>query len=104
MGNESRRRHALAPVGRALLLAPEAVPLAVLLCAYMAWQSTAAALLLALLALTFTIRVVALHVARALVERGRAGEAAALLAVARALYPWSPDALALEGVVALMIS
>src|SRR5262245_5750091 len=91
----------LALVGRALLLAPEAVPLTVLLCIYLAWRAPLVALLATLLVIGFMIRAAALHAARALVERGRADEASALLRLALLLYPWSPDALALEGFAAL---
>jgi tetratricopeptide (TPR) repeat protein len=104
MATETRGRSVpslLALVGRALLLAPEAVPLAALLCIYLAWRAPLAALLATLLVIAFMVRAAALHAARALIERGRADEAGALLRLARLLYPWSPDALALEGVAAL---
>jgi tetratricopeptide (TPR) repeat protein len=92
---------ALILVGRALLLAPEAALLAALLCIYMASHSWVVALLVVLLIIAFMVRVAALHLARAAIERGRAGEAAALLKVALAIYPCSADALAMEGIVAL---
>jgi tetratricopeptide (TPR) repeat protein len=104
MANETRGRGVpglLSLVGRALLLAPEAVPLATLLCVYLAWRPPLAALLAALLVVAFMVRAAALHMARALIERGRADEAGALLKLALLLYPWSPDALALAGVAAL---
>jgi tetratricopeptide (TPR) repeat protein len=104
MANETRGRGMpglLSLVGRALLLAPEAVPLAALLCVFLAWRAPLAALLAALLVITFMVRAAALHAAHALIERGQDQEAGALLRLALVLYPWSPDALALAGVAAL---
>jgi tetratricopeptide (TPR) repeat protein len=88
---------------RGLLLAPEAGLLAALLGVYMVWHAALVALLIALLCVAFTVRAAALLAGRAQVERGNAASAAGLLAVAHALYPWSPDTLALEGVAALAI-
>jgi tetratricopeptide (TPR) repeat protein len=89
-------------VGRALLLAPEAALLAALLSIYQALgEPPTVALLIALLIVGFIVRAAALHLARAALERGRRSEAATLLQIALALYPWSADALALQGVLAL---
>src|SRR5205823_2638182 len=49
----------------------------------------------------FMIRTAALHLARAAMEAGRRAEAGELVKVALMLYPWSADALALQGVLAL---
>jgi tetratricopeptide (TPR) repeat protein len=88
-------------VGRALLLAPEAALLVVLLCLYfISGQPALVALLIALLIVGFIVRMAALHLARAALEHGRLGRAGALLQVALVLYPWSADALALEGILA----
>ncbi len=97
----SRWAGALILVGRALLLAPEAALLAALLCIYMASHAPGVALLIVLLIIAFMVRAAALHLARAAIERGRAGDAAALLKVALAIYPCSADALAMEGILAL---
>jgi tetratricopeptide (TPR) repeat protein len=85
-----------------LLITPEAGLLAVLLCVYIAWPTAIVALLGAMLVGAFLVRAAALYLAREQIERGCASQATTLLSVARALYSWSPDALALEGVVALM--
>ncbi|MFL5802302.1 MAG: hypothetical protein ACJ8CR_11255 [Roseiflexaceae bacterium] len=98
----SRRTSVLILVGRMLLLVPEAVLLVVLLCAYTIWPDPLIALLVVLLVVAFIVRAAALHLARAAIERGRVAEASALLRVALLLNPWSPDALALEGALALM--
>src|SRR5262245_3365965 len=104
MANETRGRSVpglLSLVGRALLLAPEAVPLTALMCVYLAWRVPLVALLAALLVIAFMVRAAALHMARALIERGQTDEAGALIKLALLLYPWSPDALALAGFAAL---
>lgn len=86
---------------RALQLAPEALLLTALLCLYTVWPSTPIALLAGLLVVVFFVRVAALHLARAALERGSMAQAGALLRIARLLNPGSPDALALEGALAL---
>jgi predicted Zn-dependent protease len=91
----------LVPLDRALLLAPEALLLTALLCIYTIWPITLVALLVALLVIVFLVRVAALHLARAAIERGGLADASALLKVALFLNPGSPDALALEGALAL---
>jgi tetratricopeptide (TPR) repeat protein len=85
-----------------LLLAPEGGLLAGLLLVYAGWRSVAVALPIALLCFSFGVRVAALLLARWHIEHGQAAQAGALLAVARVLYPWSPDTLALEGIAALV--
>jgi tetratricopeptide (TPR) repeat protein len=97
----SRRAGILIRMERALVLAPEAVLLAALLSVYTVWPDLLVALLIVLLVVAFMVRAAALHLARAGIERGRAAEAGALLKVALLLNPWSPDALALEGALAL---
>ncbi len=91
----------LALLGRALLLAPEALLLTALLCIYTIWPNPLVALLAVVLVVAFLVRVAALHLARAAIERGSVAEASALLKIARFLNPASPDALALEGALAL---
>ena len=88
--------------GRWLLLVPELVLIAGLLCAYWALGEPAAlSLAIAALTLWFIARSLALWRARAALEAARYDEAAALARLALALYPWSADALAMSGVVAL---
>jgi tetratricopeptide (TPR) repeat protein len=88
---------------RGLLQVPEAGLLAGLLGIYVVRHDALVALSIALLCVAFTVRVAALLLGRAQIEHGHAASAAGLLAVARALYPWSPDTLALEGVAALVV-
>jgi Flp pilus assembly protein TadD len=98
----ARRSDALAWVGRRLLLVPEAVLLVALVAVYLAMREPPVlGLLIALLILGFMIRMAALHLGRAALEQDRRAAADALITVALALYPWSADALALQGVFAL---
>ena len=98
----ARRFGALVWVGRMLLLVPEAVLLVALMYAYLALREPPLiGLLVALLIVGFMIRTAALHLGRAALEQGRRAEASALVTVALALYPWSADAIALHGVLAL---
>jgi tetratricopeptide (TPR) repeat protein len=85
------------------LLAPESGLLAGLLLVYTGWHNIAVALLIGVLCITFAIRAAALLLARAQLARAQSASATALLTVARLLYPWSPDTLALEGVAALEV-
>jgi tetratricopeptide (TPR) repeat protein len=96
------RPDALGWVARALLLAPEAALIAALLCVYWGMGEPAAVGLAIMLAIiSFIARLLALVMARAALELGRADVAEALVRSALALYPWSPDGLALYGVIAL---
>jgi tetratricopeptide (TPR) repeat protein len=89
-------------VARALLLAPEAALIAALLCAYWGMGEPAPIGLAIMLAIiSFIARLLALVTARAAIDLGRADVAEALVRSALALYPWSPDGLALYGVIAL---
>lgn len=96
------RSDALAKVGRMVLLVPEAALLVALVCVYLALhEPPVLGLLIALLILGFMIRMAALHLGRAALEQDRRVAAGALITVALALYSWSADALALQGVFAL---
>lgn len=109
MANERRgaagadwRFGALSWAGRLALLVPEAPLIAALLCVYLAvGEPPLIGLLVALLIVGFMVRATALHLARAALEGGRRDQAGLLLQVALAVYPWSADALALQGVLAL---
>src|SRR5215212_632033 len=93
------RSDALAKVGRMVLLVPEAALLVALVCVYLALhEPPVLGLLIALLILGFMIRMAALHLGRAALEQDRRVAAGALITVALALYSWSADALALQGV------
>ncbi|MBK9710225.1 MAG: hypothetical protein IPO81_02645 [Kouleothrix sp.] len=89
-------------VGPMLLLVPEATLLASLLCAYWALGGPPLiGLLVMLLIISFIARTLALTGARVAHEKARLREADVLVQIALALYPWSADALALRGVIAL---
>lgn len=89
-------------VGPIALLVPE-TPLIVALLGF--WvvlgEMPLIGVLVILLILGFLVRIIALHLARAALERGAFRRADALLQVAQVLYPWSADVLALQGVLAL---
>lgn len=89
-------------VAHTLLLAPEAALIAALLCVY--WGTREPAVVgLAIMAsiISFIARSIALIGARSALDLGHHDLAEALVRSALALYPWSPDGLALRGVVAL---
>jgi tetratricopeptide (TPR) repeat protein len=89
-------------VGRVLLLVPEAPLIAALVCLYLGLaEPPVLGLIIALLIVSFMVRTIALHLARMAIEAGRFHEADALIQVALVLYPWSADALALRGALAL---
>jgi tetratricopeptide (TPR) repeat protein len=96
-----RGRGALIWLGRTLLLIPEGVVIAALLCAYWALESPPLGLLVVLLIVSFITRMLALLGARMSLDAARYREAEALAQVALGLYPWSADALALRGAIAL---
>jgi tetratricopeptide (TPR) repeat protein len=89
-------------VAHTLLSAPEAALIAALLCVY--WGTGEPAVIgLAIMVsiISFIARSIALIGARAALEIGHLELAEALTLSALALYPWSPDGLALSGVIAL---
>src|SRR6185295_16068112 len=101
---ESRHRRpgVLGWIAHALLLVPEAALIAALLCAY--WGMGAPApigLAILLVIISFIARLIALVAAQAALELERPDIGEALIQSALALYPWSPDGLALQGVIAL---
>jgi tetratricopeptide (TPR) repeat protein len=101
---DSRRRRpdVLGWVARALLLAPEAALVAALLCAYWGMGEPASiGLAIMLVIISFIARLIALVAAQAALELERPDIGEALVQSALALYPWSPDGLALQGVIAL---
>jgi tetratricopeptide (TPR) repeat protein len=94
--------HMLAGAGRKLLLVPEAVAIIGLTgVALMGKGGTAAGLAIAGLTCYFVIRVAAMYLAQAALASARYREAASLAGLAHAMHPWSADALALRGVIAL---
>jgi tetratricopeptide (TPR) repeat protein len=93
---------ALRWVARALLLAPEAALVVALLCAYWGMGEPASiGLAITLVIISFIARLIALVAAQAALELERPDIGEALVQSALALYPWSPDGLALQGVSAL---
>jgi tetratricopeptide (TPR) repeat protein len=91
----------LASLHRLSLLVPEAWLLLASLSAFAVWPITLLAIVIVLLVLSILVRFGALHMARAALYRGSLIDAEAFLRVARILNPYSPDTLALEGVLAL---
>jgi tetratricopeptide (TPR) repeat protein len=101
---ESRRRRpdVLGWIARALLLVPEAALIAALLCAYWSMgKSVQIGLAIMLVIISFIARMIALTVARAALELERPDIGETLVQAALAINPWSPDALALRGAIAL---
>jgi tetratricopeptide (TPR) repeat protein len=88
-------------MGRTVLLVPEAPLLALLALGYTALGAPLLGALTLAAALSFGVRVAALYLARALLLAARYRDAVALARLALAIYPWSADALALRGVLAL---
>jgi len=89
-------------VAHTLLLAPEAALITALLCVYWGMGEPAVIGLVIMVAIiSFIARSIALIGARAVLDLGRHDLADALVRSALALYPWSPDGLALSGVIAL---
>lgn len=89
-------------LGRWLVLVPEAALLSTLLLLYVMFDAPLGiAALAALLVTCFTIRTLALHLAQIQIGAGHYGDAEALLWVARALYRYSADTLALQGMLAM---
>ncbi|HEU5014112.1 MAG TPA: hypothetical protein VFT66_16435 [Roseiflexaceae bacterium] len=93
---------AMIRVSRALVLMPEAGGIATLICLYLVTgHPPLLALLAALLMLNFMVRVAALHLAGLALDGAHYREADALSQLALLLYPWSADAQALRGALAL---
>jgi tetratricopeptide (TPR) repeat protein len=89
-------------IARAFLLVPEAGLIAALLCAY--WGMSAQVpigLAIMVVIIGFIARLIALIAAQAALAAGHLHEAKRFTQAALALYPWSADALALHGVIAL---
>ena len=101
---ESRHRQpgVLGWIAHALLLVPEAALIAALLCAYWGMgEPTPIGLAIMLVIISFIARLIALVAAQTALELERPDIAETLVRSALALYPWSPDGLALDGVIAL---
>jgi predicted Zn-dependent protease len=89
-------------VARTVLSAPEAALIAALLCVYWGLGEPAPiGLAIMISIISFIARSIALIGARASLDAGSHDVAEALVQSALALYPWSPDGLALSGVIAL---
>jgi tetratricopeptide (TPR) repeat protein len=91
-------------IAQVVLLVPEALLIALLLCAY--WPLGAPPLIglaVTLLIISFITRLLALIAARHSFNMARYPEADLLAQIALALYPWSADALALQGAIALAL-
>jgi tetratricopeptide (TPR) repeat protein len=89
-------------IARALLLVPEAALISALLCAYWGIGTPAPlGLAIMLVIIGFIARMIALIAARVALELERPDIGETLVQAALALNPWSPDALALRGVIAL---
>lgn len=103
-GAESRRGRpgVLGWIAHALLLVPEAALITALLCAYWGLGELAQiSLAIMLVIISFIARLIALVAARAALELEQPEIGAMLIQLALVLNPWSPDALALRGVIAL---
>lgn len=104
IGAESRRGRpgVLGWIAHALLLVPEAALITALLCAYWGLGELAQiGLAIMLVIISFIARLIALVAARAALELEQPEIGAMLIQLALVLNPWSPDALALRGVIAL---
>ncbi|NWG20274.1 MAG: hypothetical protein HXY39_08080 [Chloroflexi bacterium] len=88
-------------VAHVLLLAPEAPFIAMLLALDSVAHSPISVLATSLLTISFITRMAALRLAQLALHHARWRAAEALATVALALHPWSPDALALRGAIAL---
>jgi len=104
IGAQSRRGRpgVLGWIAHALLLVPEAALITALLCAYWGLGELAQiGLAIMLVIISFIARLIALVAARAALELEQPEIGAMLIQLALVLNPWSPDALALRGVIAL---
>jgi Flp pilus assembly protein TadD len=92
----------LTTLGHLALLVPETPSLLLLFCGYYLFgRPPLLGALAAVVALSFGVRGVALLMARRLLGAGRHRDADAFVRVALAMHPWSADALALRGMLAL---
>lgn len=92
----------LSRLGRLSLLVPEAPALLVLLPAFLVLGRPALlGALASALALSYCVRAAAIFLSRSMLRSERHTDADALARVALAIYPWSADALALRGLLAL---
>jgi len=91
-------------IAQALLLVPEALLIALLLCVYWAMsEPPLVGVIVTLLIISFLTRLLALVAARRAFHAARYREADTLAQIGLALYPWSADALALQGAIALAL-
>lgn len=94
----------LLPLGRQLLLVPEAVLIAGFVAiGLVVGGSPLIGTLIVLLTIWLVVRVGAMYIAQGTVAAARYPEAERIARFAGFLHPWSADALALRGVVALMM-
>ena len=91
-------------IGGWLALVPEAILLLTFLGFYHAFGNIQFALLTSVIILLFIVRITALYLAQIAYTHNRPHDAQILLQIALALYPWSADALALRGLIALTLN
>jgi tetratricopeptide (TPR) repeat protein len=97
-------RATLGSIAQALMLVPEALLIALLLCVYWSFgEPPQVGVLVTLLIISFIARLLALVAARQAFNAARYREADSLAQIGLALYPWSADALALQGTIALAL-
>ena len=100
----SRRHGIFGSIAQVLLLVPEALLIALLLCVYWAIGAPPLiGLMIILLIISFIARLLALFGASISFNAARYREANTLAQIALALYPWSADTLALHGTIALAL-
>lgn len=100
----SWQRGILNSIAQALVLVPEALLIALLLCVYWAIGAPPlVGLLVTLLIISFITRLLALVAARRSFDHARYHEASILAQIGLALYPLSADALALQGAIELAL-
>jgi len=102
--SHSWQREIINGICQALLLVPEALLFALLLCVYWATgEPPLIGMIVTLLIISFLTRLLALVGARRSFNLARYREADTLAQIGLALYPWSADALALHGATALAL-
>ena len=100
----SWQRDILNGIAQALMLVPEALLIALLLCVYWAiGEPPLVGVVVTLLIISFITRMLALMFARHAFHTASYHEANTLAQIGLALYPWSADALALQGAIALAL-
>jgi tetratricopeptide (TPR) repeat protein len=98
------QREILNGIAQALLLVPEALLIALLLCVYWATGNPPlVGMLVTVLIITFLTRLLALVAAHRSFHAARYRQADTLAQIGLALYPWSADALALQATIALAL-